>query len=881
MIRRIEVTDLPVRAGKFIPSKGWMVTGSDDNMLRVFNCNTGERIHAWEAHRDYIRSIAVHPTQLLILSCSDDFTIKSWVFEDDAWRLQQTFEGHGHYVMSVAFNPKDPSVFTSASMDQTIKVWNIKSAVCAYTLDGHERGANTVVFYPGADKPYIVSGGDDGLVKCTDYQTKATVATLSGHQDNVSAVAYHPQLPIMLSCSEDGRLLMYHSTTHRLEASIQCGMGRVWALATLPGSHMVVIGTDEGIATYKIGKSRVVSSMDSNGKTVWAHHNRIYLSNPAAAMDASIHSGDIVPAPQRELSTCELYPTSLTYSPNGRFVAACGDGEFIIYTSVAWRNQAYGKAEGFVWGDNNEYAIREGPSSIKVFRNFEERSKFRPAVSADQIFGGPLLSVTGRNQVCMYDWETNKLIASIDEEVKKVLWAPDGTHVMLACKDSFFILRYNGDLVRQVLAMNGQIPEEGILEAFEILHEINDRVRSATWESNCLIYINAQRKLNYCIGAHTQTIATLRRPMYILRYLSGANALFLMDKDRRIVAYTLLAAVLNFQTAVIRGEMERAERILPQIPAEHRDPVARFLDTMGYKEMALSIACDPDHRFELALGMQRLDIASEAAERIDNDEHWRQLGDAAITAGQFPLAARCLKMGHDLPTQLMLYSSTGDRAGMASLADQAHATGEHNVGFLALLLQRRVPECIDLLLETRRFSEAAMFARTYMPSQVSRVVAVWKSELAKINAKAAEALASPDEYPNLFPDINLAAKAETFCTERYQQEAPASAYPAESALLSRDLVAEMKDAPLLSLGSEDAASAAALPAGLAKLALSESTEEQSPDLLSTVQVAPSAPAEPAPAEAEAGVPAQEEGSPLIDMDDIMGLAPKESEGKDE
>lgn len=38
--------------------------------IRVFNYNTLERVNSFEAHSDYIRSIAVHPTQPFILTSS-------------------------------------------------------------------------------------------------------------------------------------------------------------------------------------------------------------------------------------------------------------------------------------------------------------------------------------------------------------------------------------------------------------------------------------------------------------------------------------------------------------------------------------------------------------------------------------------------------------------------------------------------------------------------------------------------------------------------------------------------------------------------------------------------------------------------------------------
>ena len=39
-------------------------------------------------------------------------------------------------------------------------------------------------------------------------------------------------------------------------------------------------------------------------------------------------------------------------------------------------------------------------------------------------------------------------------------------------------------------------------------------------------------------------------------------------------------------------------------------------------------------------------------------------------------------------------------------------------------------------------------------------MALWRADLAKVNPKAAESLADPAKYPNLFPDLELAVAAE-------------------------------------------------------------------------------------------------------------------------
>uniref|UniRef100_A0A8C4Q5M1 Uncharacterized protein n=1 Tax=Eptatretus burgeri TaxID=7764 RepID=A0A8C4Q5M1_EPTBU len=111
----------------------------DDMQIRVFNYNTLERVHMFEAHSDYIRCIAVHPTQPFILTSSDDMLIKLWDWEKK-WSCSQIFEGHTHYVMQIVINPKDNNQFASASLDRTIKVWQLGSSTPNFTLEGHEKG---------------------------------------------------------------------------------------------------------------------------------------------------------------------------------------------------------------------------------------------------------------------------------------------------------------------------------------------------------------------------------------------------------------------------------------------------------------------------------------------------------------------------------------------------------------------------------------------------------------------------------------------------------------------------------------------------------------------------------------------------------------------
>uniref|UniRef100_A0A453NQ52 COPA/B second beta-propeller domain-containing protein n=2 Tax=Aegilops tauschii subsp. strangulata TaxID=200361 RepID=A0A453NQ52_AEGTS len=419
MVKSFEVTELPVRSAKFIARKQWVVAGADDMFIRVYNYNTMDKVKVFEAHTDYIRCVAVHPTQPFVLSSSDDMLIKLWDW-DKGWACTHIFEGHSHYVMQVTFNPKDTNTFASASLDRTIKIWSIGSPDPNFTLDGHSKGVNCVDYFTGGDRPFLITGSDDQTAKVWDYQTKSCVQTLEGHAHNVSAVCFHPELPIIITGSEDGTVRLWHSTTYRLENTLNYGLERVWALGYMKGSRRIVIGYDEGTIMIKIGREVPVASMDNSGKIIWAKHNEIQTVNiKTVGAGNEIADGERLPLAVKELGSCDLYPQNLRHNPNGRFVVVCGDGEYIIYTALAWRNRSFGSALEFAWSSDGEYAVRESTSRIKIYsKNFQERKSIRPTFSVERVFGGVLLAMCTNDFICFYDWADCRLIRRIDVNVK-------------------------------------------------------------------------------------------------------------------------------------------------------------------------------------------------------------------------------------------------------------------------------------------------------------------------------------------------------------------------------------------------------------------------------------------------------------------------------
>ena len=86
----------------------------------------------YEGHSELVNSVTISPDGKYIVSGSGDKTIKIWDIKTG--ECLNTLEGHSYWVNSVTISP-DGKYIVSGSRDKTIKIWDIRKGVCIYTLD--------------------------------------------------------------------------------------------------------------------------------------------------------------------------------------------------------------------------------------------------------------------------------------------------------------------------------------------------------------------------------------------------------------------------------------------------------------------------------------------------------------------------------------------------------------------------------------------------------------------------------------------------------------------------------------------------------------------------------------------------------------------------
>ena len=120
-----------------------LVSGSDDNTVRLWDPMTGTCRAILEGHSDLVRAVAFSPDGELLASGSDDNTVRVW--DRTTGTCRATLKGHSKRIGAVAFSP-DGKLLVSGSYDKTVRLWD-PTGTCRATLESHS-SVTAVAFSP-------------------------------------------------------------------------------------------------------------------------------------------------------------------------------------------------------------------------------------------------------------------------------------------------------------------------------------------------------------------------------------------------------------------------------------------------------------------------------------------------------------------------------------------------------------------------------------------------------------------------------------------------------------------------------------------------------------------------------------------------------------
>src|SRR5262249_4199999 len=154
----------------------WLVTGGDDQTIRLWEIATGREIQKLAGHSDMVTSVGFSPDGKQLASASKDRTVNIWDLATGAVRHRLD---HPQPVWCVAYSRDGHWLASStgecgqADLQRSglVKIWDAAHGVERSTLTGHNGMVSAVAFGPDertlatADATYIVKVWELGACK--------------------------------------------------------------------------------------------------------------------------------------------------------------------------------------------------------------------------------------------------------------------------------------------------------------------------------------------------------------------------------------------------------------------------------------------------------------------------------------------------------------------------------------------------------------------------------------------------------------------------------------------------------------------------------------------------------------------------------------------
>ena len=137
---------------------------------------------------------------------------------------RQTFlEGHGNFISAVAFST-DGSLLAVAARDGTLKLWDVETLTVIATLEGHTESVTYLAF--SGDDSLLVSF-QWGTVRVWDVATGTQRTSLEG--EGVTGAAMSPDTSLLALTSRDGLIRLWDATADEailVVSDLRCRAGR-------------------------------------------------------------------------------------------------------------------------------------------------------------------------------------------------------------------------------------------------------------------------------------------------------------------------------------------------------------------------------------------------------------------------------------------------------------------------------------------------------------------------------------------------------------------------------------------------------------------------------------------------------------------------------
>ncbi len=201
----------PVTSLDFDPINAYLASGGEDGLARLWDTGTGEAVKTLSKPGEKIYSVAFLPGGGLFVGGSF-FSI--WDYSGDGEPRIFTPQGQVYKIAVRLFSQEGENPVSAGT---ALESWDMDTASRRLLYQGHTGIVWAVAYSPDNEHSLLASAGEDTTVRLWDPDTGAALQTLEEHQAPVRSVAFSPDGSRLVSVDDDGRVILWSTTTSQAE----------------------------------------------------------------------------------------------------------------------------------------------------------------------------------------------------------------------------------------------------------------------------------------------------------------------------------------------------------------------------------------------------------------------------------------------------------------------------------------------------------------------------------------------------------------------------------------------------------------------------------------------------------------------------------------
>jgi WD40 repeat protein len=193
-----------VNAVDFNNDGSLLLSGSNDNNIKLWNVETGELLKTFSEHVTQTKDVVFTSDGKNAVSAENNYIVY-WRNVVEGHIGKKPFYGHTGTVNSIDMN-QDMSKIVSGSRDGTIKIWDVESGQMLQSINAHPYGVSDVEFNKSGNN--IVSCGRDSSINLWDADSYQLIKNIKTNF-RVNSVSFHHSGNYLAVCGNDTSVFIY------------------------------------------------------------------------------------------------------------------------------------------------------------------------------------------------------------------------------------------------------------------------------------------------------------------------------------------------------------------------------------------------------------------------------------------------------------------------------------------------------------------------------------------------------------------------------------------------------------------------------------------------------------------------------------------------